>query len=239
MFKEIKQRLLDQNKIVAYLGYAAGEVILIVIGILIAVSIDNWNEEREQKKVLDGIFAVLMNDLKQDTLEVNKILDFYSERGATFLKVTAGVLTDDEVSGCDLCPSLLSDRKLFVINQRGFYQLSEFKNDILGSQDSLAFDIANFYTTLVDDVESFNDLINDDVMGNLIYLRDKYAWFPSLIAGKLEKEDLLYFKSSDYRNRVLLHYVLIYKNYLPILRAFQKDARIILTELQGRLHESK
>ena len=65
MLKTIKQKLLNQNNIGRYLSYAVGEVILIVISILIAVSINNWNEERQQKKVLNGIFAVLVNDIEQ------------------------------------------------------------------------------------------------------------------------------------------------------------------------------
>src|SRR5687768_7985982 len=128
MFKKIKQKLLNQNNIGRYLSYAAGEVILIVIGILVAVSINNWNEERQQEKVLNGIFAVLVNDIKQDTAEVNRILGFYSKKKATFLKIAYDTLTKNEISECDLCPTLVSSRELFSINRRGLYQLNEYNN---------------------------------------------------------------------------------------------------------------
>lgn len=177
MLKTIKQKLLNQNNIGRYLSYAVGEVILIVISILIAVSINNWNEERQQKKVLNGIFAVLVSDIEQDTAEVNQILDFYNKKKATFLKIANDTLTKNEISECDLCPALISSRELFSINKRGIYQLNEYNNYTLTNQDSLVLDIVNFYATLTDEVEIYNDLINDDVIGNLVHWRDNYPWF--------------------------------------------------------------
>ena len=44
-FRKIRQRLLTENKFSKYLLYAFGEILLVVIGILIALQINNWNEE--------------------------------------------------------------------------------------------------------------------------------------------------------------------------------------------------
>src|SRR5688500_1819328 len=106
MFKKIKQKLLNENNIGRYLSYALGEVILIVIGILVAVSINNWNEEKQQKKVEIGIFEVLVSDIQQDTAEVKQILNFYNNRKATFLKIAHKPLTEDEINACDFCTNL-------------------------------------------------------------------------------------------------------------------------------------
>ena len=51
-FRRIRQQLLSENKFSKYLLYAIGEVVLVVIGILIALQINNWNEERVKKIVL-------------------------------------------------------------------------------------------------------------------------------------------------------------------------------------------
>lgn len=50
LLRQIRRKLLTENKITTYLLYAMGEIILVVIGILIAVSIDDWNEARINKK---------------------------------------------------------------------------------------------------------------------------------------------------------------------------------------------
>ena len=50
LFRKIRQKLLAENKISKYLIYAIGEIILVVIGILIALQINNWNESNKEKK---------------------------------------------------------------------------------------------------------------------------------------------------------------------------------------------
>ncbi len=57
-FRKIRQRLLTENKFSKYLLYAIGEIALVVIGILIALSINNWNEGR---KIQDLVKSQLLN----------------------------------------------------------------------------------------------------------------------------------------------------------------------------------
>jgi hypothetical protein len=59
-FRHIRQNLLMENRTGKYLKYAIGEIVLVVIGILIALQINNWNEERkinlEEKRALENIY---------------------------------------------------------------------------------------------------------------------------------------------------------------------------------------
>jgi hypothetical protein len=58
-FRKIRQNLLSEGKVGTYLKYAVGEIILVVIGILIALQINNWNQERlnskEERQLLEAI----------------------------------------------------------------------------------------------------------------------------------------------------------------------------------------
>jgi hypothetical protein len=63
-FRKIRQRLLTENKFSKYVLYAFGEIILVVIGILIALKVNNWNEERK----LDNNVATVLIKLKQDLI---------------------------------------------------------------------------------------------------------------------------------------------------------------------------
>jgi hypothetical protein len=49
-FRNIRKKLAAQNKVAAYLRYAIGEILLVVIGILIALQVNNWNQERKNLK---------------------------------------------------------------------------------------------------------------------------------------------------------------------------------------------
>jgi hypothetical protein len=67
-FRKIRQQLLTENKFSKYLLYAIGEIILVVIGILIALSINNWNEERKQEVLEIQFLKSIERDLKSDVI---------------------------------------------------------------------------------------------------------------------------------------------------------------------------
>lgn len=73
-FRHIRKQLLSENKTGKYLKYALGEIILVVIGILIALQINNWNENRKSKRVADEIYRNLQTSLIQDSTEVRRII---------------------------------------------------------------------------------------------------------------------------------------------------------------------
>ncbi|WP_411766806.1 DUF6090 family protein [Winogradskyella sp. A3E31] len=60
-----------ENKTSKYFKYAIGEIILVVIGILIALSINNWNENRKLKNKTQGYIESLRSDLIRDTTNIN------------------------------------------------------------------------------------------------------------------------------------------------------------------------
>ncbi len=76
LFRNIRKNLLAEGKTSKYFKYAIGEIVLVVIGILIALSINNWNQNRiEQDKehvYLTNIKRDLQNQLKSIDLHVKE-----------------------------------------------------------------------------------------------------------------------------------------------------------------------
>ena len=66
-FRRIRQKLLSENRFSKYLIYAIGEIVLVVIGILIALQINNWNENRKNQKLISAYSKNLIEDLVQDS----------------------------------------------------------------------------------------------------------------------------------------------------------------------------
>ena len=76
-FRKIRQKLLSENKFSKYLIYAFGEIILVVIGILIALGINNWNEQRKvnkQELLLLKQLQIDINSNINEVVELNKRL---------------------------------------------------------------------------------------------------------------------------------------------------------------------
>jgi hypothetical protein len=63
-FRKFRQRLLTENKFSKYLLYAVGEIILVVIGILIALQINNWNEVQKNKAIEQQLLTSLLQEFE-------------------------------------------------------------------------------------------------------------------------------------------------------------------------------
>ncbi len=87
-FRKIRQKMLTENKFSKYFVYAIGEIILVVIGILIALQINNWNEQnkskKEEMKILNEIKISLARDLKY--MSINLRSDSSSIRHLKIIK---------------------------------------------------------------------------------------------------------------------------------------------------------
>ena len=67
-FRNIRQKLAAENKVMTYLRYAIGEILLLVAGILIALQINNWNEGRKNATIEEEIIS---NAVKIMTMQLN------------------------------------------------------------------------------------------------------------------------------------------------------------------------
>lgn len=67
--------MLTENKFSNYLIYAVGEIVLVVIGILIALQINTWNESRKERALRKNYSNALLIDFKSDTLRIRQYLD--------------------------------------------------------------------------------------------------------------------------------------------------------------------
>ncbi|WP_223033794.1 DUF6090 family protein [Hanstruepera marina] len=71
-FRRIRQNLLAENKTGKYLKYAIGEIILVVIGILIALQINNWNETRKTEVEEQKILKQLKNEYQKNLVQLDE-----------------------------------------------------------------------------------------------------------------------------------------------------------------------
>ena len=73
-FRHIRKKLADDNKPLKYLRYALGEIVLVVVGILIALQINTWNEQQKQNKLEKEYYCRLLEDVMQDRELVTNLI---------------------------------------------------------------------------------------------------------------------------------------------------------------------
>ena len=79
-FRKIRQKLLTENRFSKYLLYAIGEIVLVVIGILIALQINNWNETRKVNYTAKILANSLIEDLNKDLSFLTETIDFSKQK---------------------------------------------------------------------------------------------------------------------------------------------------------------
>jgi hypothetical protein len=86
-FRKIRRKLIEREKFRKYIFYALGEILLVVIGILIALQVNNWNEVRKAEREEQVILTSLLEDLElaitesrdmitRDSMDVAVLRDF-------------------------------------------------------------------------------------------------------------------------------------------------------------------
>ena len=162
-FRKIRQNLLLQNKTSKYFKYAIGEIILVVIGILIALQINNWNEHYKDNKKL-GAFILQY----KDALIINKLI-FNSEIKFAQKKIDEQIeflkMRDFSAFSADSLEQKIETFYIFFEADKLIYesfintQIKEF-----GIYDSIIKNMQEYYTwgyaNLLDNVKTHNESID-------------------------------------------------------------------------------
>ncbi|MCQ0112613.1 hypothetical protein SAMN04487906_1916 [Zhouia amylolytica] len=145
LFRRIRQKLLSENKLSQYIIYAIGEIILVVIGILIALQINNWNVDRIERETAYEYLQSLTADLKLDEINFNDYNNFLEEH-QNRKRVLLERLKYDDLS----TDSLVTLIQPFLLNKKivdeTFHKLNieKFSKHI---DEDLFFKINKYYTT--------------------------------------------------------------------------------------------
>ncbi len=128
-FRKIRQRLLTENKFSKYLLYAVGEIILVIIGILFALQINNWNNEKNDIKDLKDNFTFLIEDLEKDKIQLTKLKEerlLRASQCSEFIEsyvFSKPIVSEDPLDNFRV---ILSEAK-FDNNQSGFIKVKSSK----------------------------------------------------------------------------------------------------------------
>ncbi len=85
-FRKIRKKMADDNQFLKYSRYAIGEIVLVVIGILIALYINNWNEERKDRENFDFTLVEIEKELISNINSARNTISSLSESDSLLLQ---------------------------------------------------------------------------------------------------------------------------------------------------------
>ena len=96
LLRKIRRKLVQKNRFTTYLLYAIGEIVLVVIGILLAVRINNWNTERTEEQLQLKYYQNIITDLKKDSVHFTRVLSGFKRRQTNYYAIYREVSTSVE-----------------------------------------------------------------------------------------------------------------------------------------------
>lgn len=209
-FRRIRQRLLSQNRFKKYLVYAIGEIILVVIGILIALQINNANENSKNEEVIRMILKQVHSELAENIHEVNR-LNRYFQRKDSVIRL----MMNDKIDLANFkgnYDASIRSNAVFIVKDQGFKNLLSNSNKIPHELDSLISKLKNLFILQKEEVEFNNKAIDNNVIEYEKWLKFNTSWYKERYFDanrKPSKEELEFYtsKTSLFKNFVLDYYL--------------------------------
>ena len=161
-FRKIRQRLLAEGNLKRYLLYAIGEILLVVIGILIALQINTWNEWRKDRIKEENILHDLAKNIEINIQTFQNDINLLEEwgRSSEIIILALGnktIYSDTLRNHFHL--ARITKQKLFVSNI-GFQAYKDYGLDLITNKN-LSAEIIKLYEFTIPSILSTNDLVNE------------------------------------------------------------------------------
>ena len=188
-FRKIRQKLLSENKFNKYLLYAMGEIILVVIGILIALQINNWNELKSERVIENTYMKNLLEDLEDDLVIYDKFQDSNQEVYMLIDSIIPGLKSENRKNNVGKLAywSRMVTIKWTIIHpvKRTYEQMKSSGHLRLVSNNEVSNSISKYYNSLsefdgyneagmlwaADYVESLGKIFDAEIMLNIMRTR--------------------------------------------------------------------
>ncbi|MEO6348253.1 MAG: hypothetical protein ABIO60_10140 [Aquaticitalea sp.] len=206
-FRKIRQKMLTENKFSKYLIYASGEIALVIIGILIALGINENVKHRNNLELRDLYIIQLndesnrnikqLNDSKNNTIELIKEVD-------TLTQLLANKEYDNPK---------LSSKSVILYSFYEFYPIMITYENLKFSGDLKLFDDLSLRNVISETYETFNQIKTvESIDNNLVDAYGENFLMPNVSFRDMQKTSKSYAKETYFQNMVLARRVTLRQN---------------------------
>ena len=221
LFRNIRKNLLNEGKTPKYFKYAVGEIILVVIGILIALQINNWNDWRKQRNKEKGILIELQSQFKSNLIQLENKM-YQRDLIITNSKRALRFMDEKQIVSMDTLTSVLSPLILSPTFDPVDNEIMTAENLQLIQNGSLR----NYLTTFPSEIDDFKDEESEwvEIYRNITlgYLIDIGISRNVQISFFKNQENLSFFNDKS----VIEDIDLIGSDNLPTVESILKDRKL-------------
>ncbi|MEB8346805.1 DUF6090 family protein [Flavobacteriaceae bacterium KMM 6898] len=205
-FRKIRQNLLFEGKTGKYFKYAIGEIVLVVIGILIALQINNWNEDKKTQLRLTDFLTEIQKDLSDDILKANDIIDIFIAQDSILRNIRQNKVSYSIENFTENQQSLMLiyEFENFRLQSKGYEGLVKNIDNIPEKYAHLMDNLNFVYVTNKYDMEAFNERVKANAYNNIDNLKNK-DWSSLFWDWEVNDDMIDYFQSNSFKTEAI-HY---------------------------------
>lgn len=223
----MRKTMLANSKLLQYVIYATGEIVLVIAGILIALAINNRSEINKKDEKISSILTQVRQELAIDIAKTNGLIEFYIQKDSLISLVLSGQLTEADYRNRQNAAlfQVTTTVSEFITTSNGYDNLMRNTDNMPARFEPLIEDLNDIY---VDDkrlVERFNENISQVTDKILADWSSKFEWYSKIVTGTIEDSMINYFvKDPFYKNQVSSYYIIAMQNHLPTIKRYRVDA---------------
>ncbi|MFB6318731.1 DUF6090 family protein [Saccharicrinis sp. FJH54] len=237
IFRNIRKKLAAEQKITAYLRYAIGEILLVVIGILIALQVNNWKEDIKnielERNTLENIRSdlVLQQEVINEQLHFEKLMIAKTDTASLYLSSSL------PLEKLNSLLEKLSERRTFIANKTSYTGMNKNGDKKLFRNSGLQNAIARYYQQL----DYMTQVINNN---NLFIIDRQFGTFFSSNSlnikltedGKIDnKQKLTTEKRLQLKNQLQVRKT-VSENIYRLCHEQQETTQYVIQLIDNELH---
>jgi hypothetical protein len=203
---ELVKKKAEPHAVKKYVVYALGEIVLVVIGILLAIGINNWNQNRIEINQQEIIAKAVLKQMKRDLQQVEDQLEFMEgeEEIYDLFLLDRELNNDENMRKLMRGPFLVTTGfKILNLEPKTLELLKQRRTNTKTEFNELLDKIEIQYRYSNETLELSEKIIVDELLVNLNHIKANYDWYYKLVThGNLDVSEFKYFGTADYKNRV-------------------------------------
>jgi hypothetical protein len=229
IFRKIRQKRLKESKFNQYMLYAIGEIVLVVIGILFALQINNWNENRKKEATLNAIYKIIQSDLETDSEAIDKLISLMMPSKPYYIKTMEGTLIREDFKKLDKMGGLMTGFLDITLQKRGINLLLANASFDENADNKLLRSVPLFYAKYKTEIGiDLKDILSVWNSSYLMWI-NTCAWYTDFSRGIYNDQYIEHALTSPiYRNQVTEFFFSFYVRYFHSLRAYQEESKEII-----------
>ena len=205
-----RNQQLGKGKLIRYFSYAIGEILLIVVGVLLAVKINTEVADSKNRAAIQTTYSQLFQDLGEDLKKAKQRLRHYARKDSLIYEVMNDRVTyDDYMEDSNLqLRTIVTSYQVLNIQDQSFKSLMALNDKVTLRQGELLDMVKQLYIDKKENVDRNNSYMTNMVIKNIDWMKLNTSWFSNFYFTEKPptKVQIEFYQNSDVYRNLLAEY---------------------------------